>query len=1835
MADVEVTPSTNGSSIENSSTHSTKSIPPVVKDTTDTTKDDEKVKNSSSTTLPSESVDLKGQNEEKAATSPEADDKGTAKKAKVAKSPKKADLCENGKVTKKTRVSRELSALMNIQLPSVVTDVTNSHSQMNGSSKSTTEKANRASKRHSESDSSVEPRVGKRVRLQHQPFQSLDAKMVHPMLKPLTVHQKKSDVNDDRIVVFHKGDFLAVRNESGSFYVCRTAQNVYKTSRKFKIQWLDDKSGHYVPDFFDTTDFECVLTNLRMNKLSKQKYQLPKDERQRALNILQRAINVERGVVEVPDPRQVAEDGVDVSILGCEEEKEVVEIGRIKSECKEKEKDKVRDKDKSDDDASPPPEKKSKLVSKTRKSSVDSKSTPKSKSAKKEAHVKESKVESSKKSETSNKSSASSSKSEPVVPLRTTRLARRSITESSSIPSKKSTDVIKGRSESSVAKKSPAKPCTVASRRGVRLSSKTSASASPAAPKVTPVRGKAAASTATATSSSNCDVSSSESRTSSRASSNNSSSTITSATPSVSLEKKVKNESSVKSNKQVKVKSQPKPLSSQKKSPSEIINNLLGLDAPITHTSMINAPIYTSTGSSNSNNSDANNQLLSSILCGDFKSACESIRSESRDKLQGMFDGKYLLIHAATHCPSAIPELISAGVDARCVDPSTGNTALHIIAGQSKKSSDMIAIASALLSTNININASNKEGKTPLHISASSAQIEIDILFVENLIEAGGDLCARDKVNRIPLYYAFIKSTKPEDTSFYDPVELATVLSCDIELDKVKDAYGQTPLHRAAFRGATVCCMYLMRKISNIDALDCNGNSALSLAAMNAHEGCVLALINGGCNFSTFVNRKSPITAPRDDAFIWKHKKEEKIRQANNEINKHRRTVVQEVMTRNWQRVFHLLTHLTSDISIIIEAGIKAGKLRWVHRLLSKCKSDFKCQIDLISILCQYPSTDDSNELQEKILDTLTQRKMCDITGKTVLVAASNHHYFLCEELTVRLGVEKVASQSPDEYNHTPLTAMFIKLDQQDVRKEMKTWAASLTSAGATFNTLSHYSIVESPYPSVRFLYCTLESKQCKYSPLIIAVLKQNYPMVKYLAQQKADINLKDDNGRTALMHAARLNDLKMIKLLLNLRYEPETDINPWNSRFLTFKQMSNADLKIVDNDGRSIAHHLVAPLDDISYHRSDVILRLLAQVGAPLNLPDNNGESPLDLAIKRQLRRVIDTLQELIDDETVKKPVTFEISPFICTNDLTDECQKNSSTFDWKKDIELQSNQVNNETIYKLSSSCTIYADALLGFGDSSEILMDTHLNLPYSILLIKPDKDIYGILNFVKIQIVIHKERNLIMLFTRSGNVGEVGSYKKTNFTSHADAIEEFKKLFTLKTGNDWTSIDGEGENCFKPVVGKYRVFHTLDINNCVKRLDIHNCQSTVTCKLISDALCSLLNDNVTVASDDLHEFSHLNDNVLSKCDDIVTSLEKLIDEKDIDLLMHKNNDNNLTAKTAKIVEQIFDLSYELHYLLRSDVTEKMKPILEKCQLHDTVRTLHLIKNQYLCQRLLTRASQCKSNNFATPCNYLTSCLAYHCNNLQYNCNETQLLLQWIHNTSLNEPIQIDAIWSLIAKSSEIPSQVTYTSHPNLWLLFYELPSVCDLMSCLVGQNVSLPNNLGKVCLYYLFQGDLLILFLLSPHSSQGVYLTDMFAKISLTSKDTRATKFALICEVDLGKVHNLEQPSDSVNIPPGFHSIKQSAKWHPTENQCVYWKGNILYLNLLSLSSHTLLSFSTITGRSIPLGQGIRTTDEDKIPPLSTSSLKTADQFAQYMVPDVKQIALRYLIQYNVTN
>lgn len=59
---------------------------------------------------------------------------------------------------------------------------------------------------------------------------------------------------------------------------------------------MDDQSKCYKFDFLDSTDIECVLTNIKMDRVARETYKLPDDEKSRIELILTKAIRKEKGM---------------------------------------------------------------------------------------------------------------------------------------------------------------------------------------------------------------------------------------------------------------------------------------------------------------------------------------------------------------------------------------------------------------------------------------------------------------------------------------------------------------------------------------------------------------------------------------------------------------------------------------------------------------------------------------------------------------------------------------------------------------------------------------------------------------------------------------------------------------------------------------------------------------------------------------------------------------------------------------------------------------------------------------------------------------------------------------------------------------------------------------------------------------------------------------------------------------------------------------------------------------------------------------------------------------------------------------------------------------------------------------------------------------------------------------------------------------------------------------------------------------------------------------------------------------------------------------------------
>jgi hypothetical protein len=67
----------------------------------------------------------------------------------------------------------------------------------------------------------------------------------------------------------------------------------------------EDDNSH----FLCFSDFDCILTNLELKKLDKNRFQLPEEEQERTQSILKRALDVEKGVSESAPVTEEHPDG--------------------------------------------------------------------------------------------------------------------------------------------------------------------------------------------------------------------------------------------------------------------------------------------------------------------------------------------------------------------------------------------------------------------------------------------------------------------------------------------------------------------------------------------------------------------------------------------------------------------------------------------------------------------------------------------------------------------------------------------------------------------------------------------------------------------------------------------------------------------------------------------------------------------------------------------------------------------------------------------------------------------------------------------------------------------------------------------------------------------------------------------------------------------------------------------------------------------------------------------------------------------------------------------------------------------------------------------------------------------------------------------------------------------------------------------------------------------------------------------------------------------------------------------------------------------------------------
>lgn len=237
-----------------------------------------------------------------------------------------------------------------------------------------------------------------------------------------------------------------------------------------------------------------------------------------------------------------------------------------------------------------------------------------------------------------------------------------------------------------------------------------------------------------------------------------------------------------------------------------------------------------------------------------------------------------------------------------------------------------------------------------------------------------------------------------------------------------------------------------------------------------------------------------------------------------------------------------------------------------------------------------------------------------DSDGRTPLHIASNVHHIASNVNLVKFLLKKGADvNAKDKYLYTPL--MFA-VQSKKVRY-------------ANFWEIMNSSdILLGKTPKEKSYYWN-ENKKAEVNS--IDTYNSQNTASKLLIEAGSNVNLKNENGKTALHNS---HNKEIIRMLINTGADinvkdsdgktPLHEFAYWkNNEAIKILIESGADINIKDKDGKTPLHYalqLSEPIMEV-FEMSDKkfldILQIILDAGADINIKDKDGKTPLKMAIK------------------------------------------------------------------------------------------------------------------------------------------------------------------------------------------------------------------------------------------------------------------------------------------------------------------------------------------------------------------------------------------------------------------------------------------------------------------------------------------------------------------------------------------------------------------------------------------------------------------------------------------
>ena len=492
------------------------------------------------------------------------------------------------------------------------------------------------------------------------------------------------------------------------------------------------------------------------------------------------------------------------------------------------------------------------------------------------------------------------------------------------------------------------------------------------------------------------------------------------------------------------------------------------------------------------------------------------------------------------------------------------------------------------------------KGMSPLH----EATLDDSVLQINEALEAGHDLNARDLDGATPLHWAAAGNS-------HQAVERLIEAGADPNLHSDAD---QTPLHWGAAYGATESIDRLLKAGADFNARDDVGDTPLHKAGLSPlSPEAVERLLEAGADPNARNNQQeTPLhqahfqLAPDTVERLLKAGADPEARDGNGDTPLHRATV----------------TRARRSMDVLLKAGANPD---------SRDADDNTPLHDAALI--------DSPECAARLIEAGADPDARNADGKTPLLIASHHPSGETVERLLDAGANPDAREN--DLKATPLhqAATYGSVEAADRLLAAGADPDARDVDGETPLHRAAFNLRDSPSGSDMVKHLIeggadpdLADSQRGRTPLNLAAVMDNQDAIEPLLEAGANTHIQDHEGHTALMQAAAYGSTESVERLLKAGADPHIHgVNRGDTALMRAAShgstesverllKAGADPEARDNDGASALHHAAGA------DKASTVDRLI-KGGAHHQAIDNQEQTPLHVAAKADASECVNRL--------------------------------------------------------------------------------------------------------------------------------------------------------------------------------------------------------------------------------------------------------------------------------------------------------------------------------------------------------------------------------------------------------------------------------------------------------------------------------------------------------------------------------------------------------------------------------------------------------------------------------